>query len=134
MLNKVMLLGRLTADPDVRYSQGERPIARARFSLAVNRRFKKDGERGVDFIDCVAFGKGGEFVERYFKKGQRVNIVGRLQVGNWKDDEGKSHKSVEVIVEEQYFAESKSKGASDGAEYDISGFVPIDEDDDGMPF
>ena len=106
-MNKVILMGRLVKEPEVRYSQGAEPIAVARYTLAVNRRFKRQGDQDADFINCVAFGKAGEFAEKYFKKGQMVSVVGRLQVRRWDDNEGKKRWSTDVIVEEQYFAEGK---------------------------
>ena len=89
-MNKVILMGRLTRDPEVRYSQGSDPVAVAKYTLAVNRRFKRQGEQDTDFIGCIAFGKAGEFAEKYFKKGQMVSIIGRLQVRSWDDNEGKN--------------------------------------------
>ena len=134
-------MGRLTRDPEVRYSQGAEPLAVARYSLAVNKRFKKQGEPDADFINCVAFGKNGEFAEKYFKKGQLVSIVGRLQVRSWDDNEGKKRTTTEVVVEEQYFAESKEKTLSEAVKEKRSkpednGFYPIDEsqEDDMLPF
>ena len=106
-MNKVILMGRLVKEPEVRYSQGAEPIAVARYTLAVNRRFKRQGEPEADFINCVAFGKTGEFAEKYFKKGQLVAITGRLQVRSW-DKDGERRYATEVIIEEQYFAESKN--------------------------
>ena len=106
-MNKVILMGRLAREPEVRYSQGTEPIAVARYTLAVNRRFKRKDELEADFIPCVAFGKAGEFAEKYFKKGQMVSVVGRLQVRSW-DKDGERRWSTDVIVEEQYFAESKA--------------------------
>lgn len=103
-------MGRLTRDPEVRYSQGNEPLAVARYTLAVNRRFKRQGEQDADFIGCVAFSKAGEFAEKYFKKGQLVSIVGRLQVRSWEDREGKRNWTTEVVIEEQYFAEGKKDG------------------------
>lgn len=105
-MNKVILLGRLTADPEMRYSQGSSPIAVARYTLAVNRRIKRDGEPDADFINCTAFGKVAEFADKYYRKGQLVSIVGRLQVRSWEKD-GQKQWSTEVVVEEQHFAESK---------------------------
>lgn len=110
-MNKVILMGRLAREPEVRYSQGTEPLAIARYTLAVNRRFKRQGDPEADFINCVAFGKKGEFAEKYFKKGQMVSVVGRLQVRSWDDNEGKKRWSTDVIVEEQYFAESKAAAA-----------------------
>ena len=107
-MNKVILMGRLARDPEVRYSQGATPVAVARYTLAVSRRFKREGEPDTDFINCVAFGKSGEFVERFFRKGQMVSVVGRLQVRSWDDKDGTKHWSTEVITEEHYFAESKN--------------------------
>jgi len=139
-MNKVILLGRLTKDPEVRYSQGAEPLAIARYSLAVNKRFKKQGEPDADFIPCVAFGKTGEFAEKYFHKGQQINVVGRLQVRSWDDNEGKKRTTTEVVVEEQYFAEGKEKTLSEAvrekSKPEDKGFYPIDEsvEDDMLPF
>lgn len=113
-MNKVILMGRLTKEPEVRYSQGAEPLAIARYTLAVNRRFKRQGEPEADFINCVAFGKAGEFAEKYFKKGQLVSVVGRLQVRSWEDNEGRKRWSTDVIVEEQYFAEGKHDSEKSG--------------------
>jgi len=113
-MNKVILMGRLTRDPEVRYSQSAEPVAVSRFSLAVDRRFKRDGEPDADFINCVAFGKTGEFVEKYFRKGQRVAVEGRLQVRSW-DKDGVKQWSTEVVVENNYFADSK--GATGNTDY-----------------
>lgn len=143
-MNKVILMGRLVRDPEVRYSQGAEPVAVARYTLAVNRRFKRQGEQEADFIKCVALGKTGEFAEKYFKKGQMVSIVGRIQVRSWEDREGKRNWTTEVVVEEQYFAGGKSdngekqapenrKAAESGKQ---DGFYPADEsiEDDDLPF
>lgn len=127
-MNKVILMGRLTRSPEVRYSQGAEPVAVARYTLAVNRRFKRKDEPEADFIPCVAFGKRGEFAEKYFKKGQMVSIVGRLQVRSWEDNEGKKRWTTEVIVEEQYFAESKKNSNAaapkEGGQAPADGFYP----------
>lgn len=137
MLNKIILMGRLTRDPEVRYSQGAEPMAIARYSLAVNRRFKRQGEQDADFIPCVAFGKQGEFAEKYFRRGQMISVVGRLQVRNWDDNNGNKRITTEVVVEEQYFAESKKSNSSKHEDNGIGeGFYPIDDDveDDDLPF
>ena len=142
MLNKVILMGRLTRDPEIRYSQSAEPMAIARYSLAVETRFKREGEPKADFIPCVAFGKQGEFAERYFRKGQLVSVAGRLQVRNWEDNEGKKRTETEVVVEEQYFAESKKdeektyNQAVKEKNKAPEGFSPIDEDieDEDLPF
>ena len=149
-MNKVILMGRLTRDPEVRYSQGDNAMAIARYTLAVDRRFNRNNndENSADFIGCVAFGKAGEFAEKYFKKGQMVSIIGRLQVRSWDDNEGKKRWSTDVVVEEQYFAESKAsfeshKDAAPAAAAPApkqtapsDGFYPIDEsiEDDDLPF
>ena len=154
MLNKVILMGRLAREPEVRYSQGTEPLAIARYTLAVNRRFKRQGEPEADFINCVAFGKTGEFAEKYFKKGQLVAITGRLQVRSW-DKDGERRYATEVIIEEQHFAESKkdsgegkaaaaqsrpatapNKPAKQMGLAEQEGFYPIDEsvEDDDLPF
>lgn len=106
-MNKVVLMGRLTKDPEVRYTQTSNTLV-ASFTLAVNRRFVKQGEeRQADFINIVAWSKIGEFCSKYFKKGQQVGIIGRLQTRNWEDDQGQKHYVTEVIAEEAYFADSK---------------------------
>lgn len=142
MLNKVILMGRLTRDPEVRYKQDAEPMAIARYSLAVEKRFKREGEQKADFIPCVAFGKQGEFAERYFRKGQLVSVAGRLQVRNWDDNEGKKRVTTEVVIEEQYFAESKKdeektyNQAVKEKNKAPEGFSPIDEniEDEDLPF
>ncbi|HIW20661.1 MAG TPA: single-stranded DNA-binding protein [Candidatus Dorea intestinavium] len=106
-MNKVILMGRLTRDPEVRYSQGDNPLAVARFSLAVDRRFKRDGDQTADFINCVAFGKQGEFMEKYFRKGMRAVVSGRIQTGSYTNKDGVKVYTTDVVVEEVEFAESK---------------------------
>ena len=139
-MNKVIFMGRLTKDPEVRYSQSGEPMAIARYTLAVNKRFKKQGEADADFIPCVAFGKQGEFAEKYLAKGRQIAVVGRLQVRNWEDNEGKKRVTTEVVVEEHYFAESKSdksdKPQSKKQDSDTEGFYPIDDsvEDEDLPF
>ena len=106
-MNKVILMGRLTKDVEVRYTQTSNTVV-ANFNLAVNRRFVKQGEeRQADFISIIAWNKLGEFCSKYFKKGQQVGIIGRLQTKSWEDDQGKRHYVTEVIAEEAYFAEGK---------------------------
>ncbi len=108
-MNKVILMGRLTKNPEVRYSQSAEPIAIARYTLAINRRFKRDNEPTADFINCVVFGKQAEFAERYFVKGMMISVSGRLQVSSWDDPQtGQKRWNTDVVVEEQEFAESKS--------------------------
>ena len=112
-MNKVILMGRLTRDPEVRYTQGDNAMAIARYSLAVDRRFKRDGEPDADFINCVAFGKSGEFAEKYLKKGTKVVVVGRIQTGSYTNKDGQKVYTTDVVVEEHEFAESKNSGSSD---------------------
>lgn len=150
-MNKVILMGRLTRSPEVRYSQGAEPLAVARYTLAVNRRFKRKDEPEADFIPCVAFGKSGEFAEKYFRKGQMVAVTGRLQVRSW-DKDGERRYATEVIIEEQHFAESKNsqpaaaeqgrkdtgedKAAKENGQAPADGFYPINEgvEDEDLPF
>lgn len=107
-MNKAILMGRLTKDPEVRYSTGENATAIARYTLAVDRRFKRDGEPTADFISCVAFGRSGEFAEKYLHKGIKIAVVGRIQTNNYTNKDGIKVYTTEVVVEEQEFAESKS--------------------------
>lgn len=111
-MNKVILIGRFTRDPETRYSQSAEPLAICRFSIAVNRRFKREGEPDADFINCVAFGKTGEFIQRYFVKGMGIGLSGRLQIRNWEDSQGTRRTSAEVIVDEAEFVEKKSANNS----------------------
>lgn len=113
-MNKVIMMGRLTRDPEVRYSQSENSMAIARFSLAVDRRFKRDGEPTADFFNCTAFGKQGEFVEKYLKQGTKIVICGRVQNDNYTNKNGEKVYSVQIMVEEIEFAESKASSASYG--------------------
>lgn len=115
-MNKVILMGRLTRDPEVRYSQGENATAVARYTLAVERRFNRNGdENSADFIGCVAFGRTGEFAEKYFRKGTKVLVTGRIQTGSYINRDGVKVYTTDVVVEDQEFAESKnSSGNSDG--------------------
>ncbi len=137
-MNKVVLMGRLTRDPEVRYSQGAEPLAIARYSLAVNRRFKREGEINVDFINIVAFKKNAEFAEKYFKKGQQVSVVGHIQTGSYEKD-GIRRYTTDVVVEEQYFAESKKSFENNMKSQEPredTDFVVVDEefDDSAVPF
>lgn len=113
-MNKVILMGRLTRDPEVRYSQGTSATAVARFSIAVDRRFKRDGEPDADFFNCTAFGKQAEFVEKYLHKGTKMVVVGRLQNDNYTNKDGQQVYSVRIMVDEMEFAESKNSAGSDG--------------------
>ena len=113
-------MGRLVADPDVRYSQGENATAIARYRIAVDRKYKRDGEQTADFIGCVAFGKSGEFAEKYFHKGTKVLVTGRIQTGSYTNRDGQKVYTTDVVVEEQEFAESKA------ASNENAGYAPAD--------
>ena len=145
-MNKVLLMGRLTRDPDVRYSQTDSNMAIARFSLAVDRRYKKQGDEvTADFFNCTAFGKQAEFVEKYLKKGTKIVVTGRIQNDNYTNKEGQKVYSVQIMVEEIEFAESKASsqsnvGSEGGAQPqmgapDADGFMNIpDGIDNSLPF
>ena len=111
-MNKVVLVGRLTRDPEVRYSQGNNATAVARYTVAVDRRFKRDGEPTADFIPCVVFGRSAEFAEKYFRQGMRISVSGRIQTGSYTNREGQKVYTTEVVVEDQEFAESKASSDS----------------------
>ena len=137
-MNKVILMGRLTRDPEVRYTQTSNTLV-ASFTLAINRRFVRQGEeRQADFINIVAWSKTGEFCSKYFKKGQQVAVIGRIQTRNWEDDNKVKHYVTEVVAEEAYFADSKRDGdgsfantfgsdISEASEFSVSG-------EDELPF
>lgn len=134
-MNKVILMGRLTRDPEVRYSSGENALAIARYTLAVDRRFRKDNEASADFIGCVAFGKAGEFAEKYLRQGTKIAITGRIQTGSYTNREGQKVYTTEVVVEDQEFAESKA--ASQNNSQDSTGNrqqppPPMPTDKDGF--
>ena len=143
-MNKVILIGRLTRDPEMRYSQGENPTAVARYTLAVNRRFRGEGnEQTADFISCVAFGKPAEFAEKYLHKGSKICAGGRIQTGSYTNRDGQKVYTTEVVVEEQEFAESRnanSEGYSAAAPSASStpgdGYINIPDDgiDEELPF
>ena len=115
-MNKVQLVGRLTRDPEIRYSQGENATATARFSVAVSRRFKNaEGNYDADFITCVAFGKSAEFVEKYFKKGMAIGLTGRIQTGSYTNKDGQKVYTTDVVVEETEFVESKGASSADNS-------------------
>ena len=113
-MNKVTLVGRLTRDPEVRYGGADNSTAVARFTLAVDRRFKRDNEATADFIPCVVFGKSAEFAEKYFRQGMRVAISGRIQTRNYTNKDGVKVYTTEVVIEEQEFAESRSESQNNG--------------------
>ena len=112
-MNKVILMGRLTRDPDVRYSQGDSPMAIARYTLAVDRRFRRDNDQQTaDFISCVAFGRNGEFAEKYLHQGTKIVAEGRIQTGSYTNKDGNKGYTTEVVVENQEFAESKASASN----------------------
>lgn len=131
-MNTVILLGRLTADPEVRNTADGKQVAR--YTLAVDRRFKKDGDTNADFIRCVTFGKSAEFTEKYFKKGTKVSLRGRIQTGSYKDKDGKTVYTTDVIVEEQEFAESKKTESSGTNNGGLPEFMQVDDNFDELPF
>lgn len=140
-MNKVILCGRLTADPEVRYtSTGDNQMCIARYTLAVDRRIKKGGEQNADFLRCVAFGKAGEFVEKYLKKGTKILVSGRIQTGSYTDKEtGKKVYTTDIVVEDHEFVESKGSGqsgAQNAPQANVDGFMQIPDavDDEELPF
>lgn len=114
-MNKVILMGRLTRDVEVRYSAGENATAVARYTLAVDRRFHRDGEATADFISCVAFGRAAEFAEKYYRQGLKIVVTGRIQTGSYTNRDGQKVYTTDVVIEEQEFAESKSASESSPA-------------------
>lgn len=113
-MNKVILMGRLTRDPDIRYTNGAEPMAIARYTLAVDRRFKRDEEQSADFISCVTFGRNAEFVEKYLHQGTKIVACGRIQTGSYTNREGQKVYTTDVVVEEHDFAESKAASENSG--------------------
>ena len=142
-MNKVILMGRLTRDPEVRYSAGENALAIARYTLAVDRRFRRDGEANADFINCVSFGRTAEFAEKYFRQGLKIAVTGRIQTGSYTNREGQKVYTTEVVVEDQEFAESKNAESGNAGGYNTQpapapqsgndGFMPAGDDSE-LPF
>ena len=134
-MNRAILLGRLTRDPDIRQTAGENPQAMARYTLAVDRRAGADGKREADFIQCVAFGKAAEFAQKYFTQGLRVAVDGRIRTGSYTDRDGKKIYTTDVVIENQEFADGKKDGSGSGRPSDPQDyqddFLPAD---DGAPF
>ena len=144
-MNKVILMGRLTRNPEVRYGAGENSTAVARYTIAVERRFKRDGEQSADFIGCVAFGRNAEFAEKYLRQGTKIVLTGRIQTGSYTNRDGQKVYTTDIVVEEQEFAESKAVAAGNGGQGNYSrpssapsnanGFMTIpDNIDDELPF
>ena len=140
-MNKVILMGRLTRDPEVRYSAGENALAIARYTLAVDRRFRRDGEATADFINCVSFGRTAEFAEKYYRQGLKIVVSGRIQTGSYTNKDGQKVYITEVAVEEQEFAESKSASSNKQKQQEApsanpNGFMNIPDgvEDEYLPF
>lgn len=138
-MNKVILMGRLTRDPDVRYSEGEKDMAVGRYTLAINRRYKKEGEAAADFINCVCFDKKAEFAGKYFFQGLRVAVTGRIQTGSYVNREGKKVYTTNVVVEDQEFAEGRrtqeGQPPAEGPAPDGDALLDIpDNIDEELPF
>lgn len=143
-MNKVILMGRLTRDPEVRYGAGENSTAVARYTIAVDRRSKRDGEQNADFIGCVAFGRNAEFAEKYLRQGTKIVLTGRIQTGSYTNRDGKKVYTTDIVVEEQEFAESKAAAGNNGQNnYSRPASNPTDADefmnipdgiDDELPF
>ena len=143
-MNKVILMGRLTRDPEVRYGAGENSTAVARYTIAVDRRFKRDGEQSADFISCVTFGRNAEFAEKYLRQGTKIVLTGRIQTGSYTNRDGQKVYTTDIVVEEQEFAENKAAASNGGqgnysrpsaAPSDADGFMNIpDGIDDELPF
>lgn len=133
-MNRVILIGRIVRDPEVR--QVPNGTAVARYTLAVDRKFKKDGEGNADFINCVVFGKGAEFTEKYLFKGTKIAVVGRIQTGSYTNKDGQRVNTTDIIVEEQEFAESKASNSNNAAPQTASndGFINMDVIDEELPF
>ena len=134
-MNKTLLIGRTTKDPDIRYTQNEQPMTIARFNLAVDRRFKKDGEQSADFISCVAFDKTAEFIEKYVFKGTKIAVEGRIQTGNYTNKDGVKVYTTDVVAENVEFAGAKTDSKS-AAKESNDDFMNVADglDDEGLPF
>lgn len=140
IMNKVILMGRLTRDPEIRYTQAngsQESMCVARYTLAVDRRGARDGQQSADFISCVAFGRNGEFAERYLKQGVKIAITGRIQTGSYTNRDGQKVYTTDIVIEEQEFAESKKAAGQEQAGYTDArdGFMNIpDGVDEELPF
>lgn len=138
-MNKTILIGRSTKDADVRYSQGDKPIAIARISLAVDRKFKQEGQPTADFINCIAFGKTAEVIEKYVVKGTKIAVVGHIQTGSYTNKDGQKVYTTDVVIDELEFCESKASQQSqnnDRPQASSDGFMSIPDnlEDEGLPF
>lgn len=134
-MNSVQLVGRLTRDPEVKYTNGDKQIAVARFTVACNRRYKKEGEQEADFISCVAFGKVSEFIERYFQKGNAIGINGHIQTGSYTNKDGQKVYTTDVLVESVEFVGSKNENQTGNDTKKNDDFMNIPEDiSEDLPF
>ena len=137
-MNKVILIGRVVRDAEIRYSQGASSTCIARYTLAVDRKFKQEGQPTADFINCIAFGKLGEFAEKYLHKGVKIAVIGRIQTGSYKNKDGNTVYTTDVVVEEQEFCESKSQSNSQPqpapSNSDDFMSIPDNLEDSGLPF
>ena len=137
-MNKVVLIGRLTKDPEIRYTQGDEPVVIGRYTLAVDRKSKgKDWNREADFISCIAFRKAAEFAEKYLHQGMKVAVVGRIQTGSYTSRDGHKVYTTDIVVEEHEFCEKRAEGQPEEAPVpDADGFmsIPDSTDDEGLPF
>lgn len=137
-MNKIILCGRLTKDPEIRYSQGAAPTAVARFSLAVNRKWKREGEPDADFFNCTAFKGQAEFIEKYLRKGSKVLVSGRVQNDNYTNKDGQKVYAVNIMIEEIEFAESKNQSANnniaESSQTSSDGFMSIPDGEEELPF
>ena len=137
-MNKVIEIGRLVREPEIRYSQGASSTCIARYTLAVDRKFKQEGQPNADFINCIAFGKLGEFAEKYLRKGIKIAVTGRIQTGSYKNKDGNTVYTTDVVVEEQEFCESKSQSNSQPqttqSNDNLFMSIPDNLDDSSLPF
>ena len=137
-MNKVILIGRVVRDAEIRYSQGANTTCIARYTLAVDRKFKQEGQPNADFINCIAFGKLGEFAEKYLHKGVKIAVTGRIQTGSYKNKDGNTVYTTDVVVEEQEFCESKSQSNSQQqttqSNDNLFMSIPDNLDDSSLPF
>ena len=140
-MNHVVLIGRLVRDPEIRYSQGEKPMAVAKYTLAVDRRYKRENEPTADFIRCISFGKNAEFAEKYMSQGRKFAVEGSIQTGSYQNKDGQTVYTTDVIVNGQDFCDSKPAGSGNSGSYagaatDSEGFMNIPDgvENDGLPF
>ena len=133
-MNKVILLGRLTREVEVWHGQGNAPLTIGRYTLAVPRKYKQQEQPEADFINCVSFGKSAEFAQKYFQKGQQIAVVGRLHISSYQGQDGIKRQNTEVVIEEQYFAESKKNTSQKEIVTYEQDFYPIEDTDDDLPF